>query len=69
MLHVGRSTFYKLLKLGDIGTVYIGSARRIVVRDLEAYVEQLKLKQKGSGMDSGNHESLSDEHVRTWMDR
>jgi excisionase family DNA binding protein len=47
MLRVGRSTFYKLLQRGEIATVYIGASRRIVVADLVAYVEALKLKAKG----------------------
>jgi excisionase family DNA binding protein len=47
MLHVGRSTFYKLIQTGEIGTVHIGASRRIVVADLVAYVEALKLKVKG----------------------
>ena len=42
MLHVGRSTFYKLLQRGEIATVHIGASRRIVVADLAAYVARLK---------------------------
>ena len=34
MLHVGRSTFYKLLQKGEIATVHIGASRRVLVVDL-----------------------------------
>ena len=47
MLHVGRSTFYKLLQKGEISTVRIGACRRVVVADLEAFIEQLKLEAQG----------------------
>ena len=46
MLHIGRSTFYKLIQTGAIGTVHIGASRRIVVADLQAYVERLKQNEK-----------------------
>lgn len=47
MLHVGRSTFYKLLQRGEISAVHIGASRRIVVADLVAYVARLKLREEG----------------------
>jgi excisionase family DNA binding protein len=46
MLHVGRSTFYKLLQAGEISAVHIGACRRIVVADLEAYVDRLAQQEK-----------------------
>ena len=46
MLHVGRSTFYKLIASGEIATVHIGAARRIVVADLLTYVARLQERER-----------------------
>lgn len=41
-LGLGRSTTYELLRDGLLPSVRIGSARRIAVADLEAFVQLLK---------------------------
>jgi excisionase family DNA binding protein len=41
-LGIGRSKTYELLRDGALSSVRIGSARRIVVADLEEFVRRLK---------------------------
>jgi hypothetical protein len=42
LLDVGATTIWKLIKLKELDTVYIGSGRRITVASLDRYVEKLK---------------------------
>lgn len=41
-LGVSRSTAYELLRQGALASVRIGSSRRVVVADLEDFVQRLK---------------------------
>ena len=41
MLSVARSTVYVLMASGELPSVKIGTARRLRVADIEAYVERL----------------------------
>jgi excisionase family DNA binding protein len=47
-LGIKRSMLYRLLRRGEILSVQVGSARRIPVKALEAYVERLCAAQKAS---------------------
>lgn len=39
ILNISRSHVYQLMKLGEIRTVHIGSAKRIRLKDLLLYIE------------------------------
>lgn len=41
-LSIARSHIYKHLQRGTLPSVYIGRSRRILVSDLEAFVERLR---------------------------
>jgi excisionase family DNA binding protein len=41
-LHIGRSTFYLLVAAGELEIVKVGSATRVVVESLKAYVDRLR---------------------------
>ncbi|GEM_PF-5607586 len=41
MLAIGRSTMYELMASGQLPSVKIGAARRLLVADIEAYVARL----------------------------
>jgi excisionase family DNA binding protein len=44
-LGIGRSKLYELLAKGVVPSVTIGTCRRIVASDLDAYIESLRLVQ------------------------
>jgi hypothetical protein len=48
ILDVGTTTIWKLIKLKELDTVYIGSGRRITVESLNRYVEKLKAAKPAS---------------------
>jgi len=41
LLGIGRTTLYKLMDLGEIGSVHVGSSRRIPLQCAHDYVERL----------------------------
>jgi excisionase family DNA binding protein len=41
-LGIGRSTVYELMRVGSLGSVHIGSCRRIPAEDLAALVGRLR---------------------------
>ncbi|MGI8552809.1 MAG: helix-turn-helix domain-containing protein [Dehalococcoidia bacterium] len=49
-LSIGRTKVYELLQTGELRGVYIGTARRIAVCDLDDYIERLR----GDGTVSGS---------------
>jgi excisionase family DNA binding protein len=42
ILKIGRTTVYKLLQEGAIGSIKIGSSRRVPHREIETYIEHLR---------------------------
>lgn len=46
-LGIGRSKLYELLAKGVVPSITIGTCRRIVASDLDAYIESLRLAQTG----------------------
>jgi excisionase family DNA binding protein len=44
-LALGRSMTWRLIQLGDLPSVKIGGARRVLVSDLEAFVQRIKEEQ------------------------
>ena len=59
-LAIGRSRLYELLNQGLIKSVYLGRSRRIVPRELEAYVERLRDAQVQSDDEEGMMAQLTD---------
>ena len=59
-LAIGRSHLYELLNQGLIKSVYLGRSRRIVPRELEAYVERLRDAQVQSDDEEGMMAQLTD---------
>ena len=49
-LSIARSHLYKHLQRGTLPSVYIGRSRRILVSDLEAFVD--RLRDQGDGIPS-----------------
>ena len=47
-LSIARSHLYKHLQRGTLPSVYIGRSRRILVSDLEAFVDRLRDQEAGS---------------------
>lgn len=47
LLHVDRTTVYKLMGAGALGSVFIGKSRRITARQLQSFVDGLE------GVDTG----------------
>lgn len=45
MLGIGRSKLYELIAVGDVEVLHIGSAVRVPVAGLEAFVERLRSEQ------------------------
>jgi excisionase family DNA binding protein len=45
-LTIGRSKFYQLVAAGELEIVKIGSATRVVVSSVEAYVDRLRAQTK-----------------------
>lgn len=46
-LRVKRSMLYQLVATGELKSIKVGRLRRILVRDLEAFVERLASEQEG----------------------
>lgn len=49
-LRLGRSLTYRLIQTGELPSVKVGGARRVLVRDLDRFVEALRAS-KGDGND------------------
>jgi excisionase family DNA binding protein len=47
-LHIGRSTFYLLVAAGELEIVKVGSATRVVVESVKAYVARLRDQAKNA---------------------
>jgi excisionase family DNA binding protein len=44
-LRIGRTRLYEMLRTGELGSVRVGRSRRIARRDIEGYVETLRVGQ------------------------
>lgn len=49
VLGIGRSTVHELVARGDLGVVHIGRSGRLLLSEIEAYVERLQAHEALTG--------------------
>jgi len=48
-LGIGRTTFYRLIRKGEVRTFTIGRLRKVSESDLSAYIEHMRLQEDEGG--------------------